>query len=209
MTRNTMLLATAATFMLSTTAMAQTTSNNTAADTNQPQNQAAMHGADLQQQVRGNLRQAGFTDIKVVPDSFLVQAKDKSGNPITMMINPGSLTEVVDIGSAQGGAAPSDGGFVTVAPGERMESKVVGLEVRNDANQDIGTIKDIAYRGNSIQAYVLSVGGFLGMGDRYVAVAPSAVQISYDHNAKTWHATMDTTAAKLKAAPAYQYPNQA
>jgi hypothetical protein len=34
----------------------------------------------------------GFTDVKVVRDSFLVSAKDKQGYPVTMLIGPNSLT---------------------------------------------------------------------------------------------------------------------
>src|SRR5664279_4927682 len=40
-------------------------------------------GANLQQQVTTNLQNSGFTNVKVMPDSFLVQATDKSGNPVT------------------------------------------------------------------------------------------------------------------------------
>ena len=93
------------------------------------------------------------------------------------------------------------------ATGEDMSSKVVGLDVYNNAHQDIGTIKDIAYDGSRIKAYIVGVGGFLGMGDRYVAVSPSALHVTYDHNAKTWHAELNANADQLKAAPAYNYGN--
>jgi hypothetical protein len=33
--------------------------------------------------------------------------------------------------------------------------------------QNIGTIKDVAYNGTSVNGYILGVGGFLGMGDRW------------------------------------------
>lgn len=48
----------------------------------------------IQQQVRQNLQQAGFTDIKIMPSSFLVRAKDRAGNPVMMVINPDSVTTV-------------------------------------------------------------------------------------------------------------------
>ena len=38
----------------------------------------------IQQQVQNNLRQAGFTDIQIMPSSFLVRAKDSAGNPVMM-----------------------------------------------------------------------------------------------------------------------------
>ncbi len=37
------------------------------------------------------------------------------------------------------------------------------------------------------QAYIVSVGGFLGMGDRYVAVNPSEIKITYNDSDKKWH----------------------
>jgi hypothetical protein len=51
----------------------------------------------LRQQVRDNLAKAGFTDIRVMPTSFMVRAKDQSGNPVMMVINPDSFTEVTAI----------------------------------------------------------------------------------------------------------------
>ena len=165
--------------------------------------------ADLQQQVKTNLQKAGFSDVAVMPDSFLVQAKDKSGNPITMMINPNSVTEVVDEASSAPGQSGTSGSmFTTVPGGEELSSKVVGIEVHNDANQDVGTIKDLAYSGHTLRAYILSVGGFLGVGEREVAVNPAALHVTYDSNSKTWRAMINATADQLKAAPPFKYPSQ-
>jgi ribosomal 30S subunit maturation factor RimM len=49
--------------------------------------------------------------------------------------------------------------------------KLVGLNVYNQGNEKIGEIKDIllAKSGKADQV-ILSVGGFLGLGERYVAV---------------------------------------
>ena len=44
------------------------------------------------QELQQKLTDQGFTDVKVVPDSFLVSAKDKQGYPVTMLIGPNSLT---------------------------------------------------------------------------------------------------------------------
>ncbi|MCV0387856.1 MAG: hypothetical protein K5821_15920 [Nitrobacter sp.] len=45
----------------------------------------------LPQQVRTKLKDQGFTDVKVVPGSLLVSAKDKQGDPVTMVIGPHSM----------------------------------------------------------------------------------------------------------------------
>jgi hypothetical protein len=55
------------------------------------------------------------------------------------------------------------------------------------------------------QAYIVSVGGILGMGEHYVAVNPSAVKVSYNDSDKKWHAAMSATTDQLKAAPEFKY----
>ena len=194
---------------VSSVALAQTSSNTTTpskttSTTTQPGN--------LRQQVMTNLQQSGFTDVKVVPDSFLVQAKDKSGNPVTMFIGPNSFDEVTTVGSnadiSRTNANTSGGMFASVPAKADLSSKIVGLDVYNDSKQDIGTIKDIAYNGNTIDGYILSVGGFLGIGDHYVVVRPSAVNVSYNTSDSKWHATMNASADQLKAAPEYKYPSK-
>jgi hypothetical protein len=176
---------------------------------------------NLRQQLASNLQQAGFTDIKIMPDSFIVQAKDKSGNPVTMFINPDSLT-VLSADTASGkndmpadrnralvpnpAIQPGAAGMFADVPGQDgLSSKVVGLDVYNGANEKVGTIKDIAFDANGVKAYIVAVGGFLGLGDHYVAVRPSAISIGYDAEAKKWHAGMNTNLAQLKAAPEYKY----
>ena len=211
---------------------------------------ASLQHASLQQAIRGDLQKAGFTDVRVMPDSFLVQAKDRAGNPVTMIVGPTSMTAVVQQSSSNTTNDPAGGNdsttgtnhatgmtsrtgantvamnnttgtandasnngetasmFTTVPNTDRLSSEIVGLDVYNNANQDIGTIKDIAYTRSRVQAYIVAVGGFLGLGDHYVAVDPSDVKVTYDANAKKWHARMDATADQLKSAPAFTYPSK-
>lgn len=86
-------------------------------------------------------------------------------------------------------------------------SKIKGLTIYNQDNKSVGEIEDIAFGTNkSLDAYIVSVGGFLGMGEHYVAVSPSAVDIKYDANAKKWMAKMNATVDQVKAAPEFKYP---
>jgi hypothetical protein len=63
-------------FVVITPALAQN------AEPNQQQSQDnAANSQTIQQQVQNNLQQAGFTDIHIMPSSFLVRAKDSAGNP--------------------------------------------------------------------------------------------------------------------------------
>ena len=76
-------------------AVAATSTNPTSANnqdtTTKPEPEPGMIA---RQQLQNDLTKAGFTDIKIMPESFLVRAKDSKGTPVMMIINPDSFTEV-------------------------------------------------------------------------------------------------------------------
>ena len=102
--------------------------------------------------------------------------------------------------------SPASQFFAAISEGGNFSSQVVGLDVYNDNEQYIGQIEDIAMNQNGqTQAYILSVGGMLGMGEHYVAVNPSAVKVSYSELDKAWHASMNATSDQLRAVPEFRY----
>ena len=104
------------------------------------------------------------------------------------------------------GTAPAEAKFSTVSKDEMFSSKLKGLNVYNQKDESIGEITDIAIKNNQIDALILSVGGFLGMGEHYVAVSPSSVSVKHDAKNDKWLATMNTTKEAMKAAPEFKYP---
>ncbi|WP_439370074.1 PRC-barrel domain-containing protein [Bradyrhizobium sp. DASA03120] len=59
----------------------------------------------------------------------------------------------------------------TAASGEWRVSKMSGLKVYNDANENIGSINDLLMdKSGAVKIAVIGVGGFLGMGEHLVAV---------------------------------------
>jgi len=64
----------------------------------QSQNQAQQQTQTPGEKLRQNLQSAGFSDIQLMPSSFLVRAKDRDGNPVMMVVNPDSITAVTEIG---------------------------------------------------------------------------------------------------------------
>jgi sporulation protein YlmC with PRC-barrel domain len=59
----------------------------------------------------------------------------------------------------------------TSASGEWRTSKMPGLKIYNDANENIGSINDLLMdKSGAIKIAVIGVGGFLGMGEHLVAV---------------------------------------
>ena len=92
-------------FAANSTSSTSTQAPNTNSSTSQTQN--------LPSEIRAKLQQDGFTNVKIVPGSFLVSAKDKNGDPVTMVIGPNSmmmLTEVPNSNTATtgGGVANSE-----------------------------------------------------------------------------------------------------
>jgi sporulation protein YlmC with PRC-barrel domain len=90
----------------------------------------------------------------------------------------------------------------SLATGYRT-SKVVGSTVVNEANETVGTIDDlIVTPSEKVPFAVLSVGGFLGMGTKYVVVPYSALQVR-DKKMVLPGATKES----LKALPEFKYAN--
>jgi hypothetical protein len=215
--RLSVLLAGTALLLCQSAAMAQNTTHPTKDGTaDSSANATTAAPGHLGSQMRDTLQKAGFTNIRVAPSSFVISAVDKEGNPVVMTVTPDSFTEVTEEnrkgpksarpGSEDSAAASPETQFVSVANTDELSSTLTSLDIYNSAKQDIGQIKDIAVgqRGRA-QAYIVSVGGFLGMGEHYVAVNPSAITVTYNETDKKWHAAMDATADQLKAAPEFKY----
>lgn len=81
---------------LSTGAFAQgqapQTQHSSQSTVNSNPNQDANQTAAAAQKIRQDLASAGFTDVKVVAESFVVQAKTKDGNPVVMTIGPHGMS---------------------------------------------------------------------------------------------------------------------
>jgi sporulation protein YlmC with PRC-barrel domain len=115
-------------------------------------------------------------------------------------------TPVLAQDSKTTGRAPAEAKFSTVSKDEMFSSKLKGLSVTNQKDETVGEITDIAIKNHEIDALILSVGGFLGMGERYVAVSPSSVNVHFDAKDNKWLASMNTTKDALKDAPEFKYP---
>jgi hypothetical protein len=211
-----LLAAGTALLLCTTAAMAQNNAPNqpTASPSASSANTSTTSTTPLRDNIRGMLQHSGFSDIRIMPSSFMIRAKDQQGNPVMMSVSPDSVTEISELGtsgrndnsadaSTSGTSGPQ---FVSVGQNEKLSSNLVGLDVYNASNQNIGQIKDIAMGpAGRARAYIVSVGGFLGMGTHYVAMNPSDVQVSYNTSDQKWHATANATSDQLKSAPAFQY----
>jgi sporulation protein YlmC with PRC-barrel domain len=77
--------------------------------------------------------------------------------------------------------------------------------VYDPSDNKIGEIMDLLVsKEGKIEAMIIGVGGFLGMGEKDVAVPFNAVQFKTKDNNK-WYPVMNATKDSLKNAPGFKY----
>lgn len=103
-----------------------------------------------------------------------------------------------------GNTTKADGMFYTQRA-EWRASKLVGARVTNGAKETIGNISEVLIDKNGkISAVVIGVGGFLGMGERNVAVSFDALRFSNDENGNPM-VTVNASKEQLKTAPEWKW----
>lgn len=75
--------------------------------------------------------------------------------------------------------------------------------VYDPSERKVGSIGDMLFSGGSISAVMLNVGGFLGIGQKHVAVPVEAISLT-QKNGKSW-LTINTTKDLLKKATGYKF----
>jgi sporulation protein YlmC with PRC-barrel domain len=77
-------------------------------------------------------------------------------------------------------------------------------DVYDPNNAKIGAISDVLVDKNGqVNAFIVSVGGFLGLDEKNVAVPFSAVHVVQENG--RWRLTMNSTKDALKSAPGFKY----
>ena len=89
-------------------------------------------------------------------------------------------------------------------------SFLIGSKVTNMANETVGDINDVILdKDGKVVAVIVGVGGFLGIGEREVALDYSSLNVKYDPSAMTnaGATTIQVNATKdsLKNAPAWTW----
>ena len=91
----------------------------------------------------------------------------------------------------------------SVQPDEIRASKMIGSAVYDMQNQKIGSVDDVILnKDGKVDAVVIDVGSFLGMGGKSVAVEPN--ELKTDNN----RLTLDRTKEQLKQMANYDLTNR-
>ena len=92
------------------TGVALAQNNNNDMSSNNTNAAASTQNQTIPQQLKDQLKQEGYTNVQVVPGSFLVSAKNKNGNPVEMVVGPRSITMVTMQKSGQSATTGSGQG---------------------------------------------------------------------------------------------------
>ena len=122
---------------------------------------------------------------------------------------PSTPNAVTEAGKAPPPPALTDAKTGTMYVSENsqdlMSSRLVGAKVVSPGDDAIGEIADLMLsQDGSLRAVVISVGGVLGVGARYVAVAPAALKMTRNDD-KSIKVVLAASKEDLKAAPAFKY----
>lgn len=86
--------------------------------------------------------------------------------------------------------------------GAAKASDIIGMTVKNNQGEKLGKVEDLAVDVESgrIATVVLSIGGFIGIGDTLAGIPPAAFH--YDGSQKVLH--LDADKEKLKSSPRFE-----
>jgi sporulation protein YlmC with PRC-barrel domain len=101
---------------------------------------------------------------------------------------------------------PNDRNPVMTQMGDARASKIIGSSVYNDHDEKVGSIDDLLIGKDGKMNAVLSVGGFLGMGTKYVEVPYSDLTFGNTQRDSDNRVVLKgATKESLKTQPAYNY----
>ncbi|TLG71831.1 PRC-barrel domain-containing protein [Methylocystis sp. B8] len=103
------------------------------------------------------------------------------------------------------GAAMSRPEFLTMLPQNALlVSNIHEQNVYDPQENKIGEVKDLVLdRSGKVTAAIVSVGGFLGIGEKDIAVAFNDIKATERNN--KWWLTMDATKDELKNATGFRF----
>lgn len=95
--------------------------------------------------------------------------------------------------------------FYTVQPADMLASNLLDADVYNLQNEEIGEVEDVIIdQGRTIRAVIISVGGFLGIGERNVAADPGSLVVTREAGGEI-RIVANTTREDLKNAPEFKF----
>jgi sporulation protein YlmC with PRC-barrel domain len=91
------------------------------------------------------------------------------------------------------------------SPDQHLASKFNGTDVIGTDDKKIGDVSDVLFdKDQKVVAFIVGVGGFLGIGQKDVAIAPASFQAVPGKDATDMKLRLSMTKDELKAAPTFE-----
>jgi sporulation protein YlmC with PRC-barrel domain len=153
---------------------------------------------------------AAFSQTATQPASPSAPAMSAPADPAAP--KPDAMAPAGDAAQAPAAAVTTDtaqaggGTYLTEQAADQVSANTyIGQPVYNGQNESIGDVNDlIMKKDGGLVAAVIGVGGFLGIGEKNVAVPMDKVTVSQNNQDGTVKLTTSETAETLKAAPEFK-----
>jgi hypothetical protein len=147
------------------------------------------------------MKRTSVVIVSILAASTAAFAQTQTTSPPPPATQPPAATTAVDNQTT----------YYTRQQGEFRASDLIGATVRNAANESIGEIDELVLSPDGrIMAAVIGVGGFLGIGERDVALDFKSLRIERDNSAMTQSGSfivrVNATKESLKNAPEWKDP---
>ena len=122
---------------------------------------------------------------------------------------PPSATQPMPNDQATAPTNPAGAGGIQIITAQTSDdwlaSSFKGTDVLGSDNTKVGDVSDILFkRDGKVLGYIVSVGGFLGMGAKDVAMAPASFQVQPGQTASDFKLKVAMTKDELKNAAAFE-----
>jgi sporulation protein YlmC with PRC-barrel domain len=134
--------------------------------------------------------------------SALAQTTTPSATPAPSASNPAPSSTATAPAANPAGKAT----FVTKQTSDQhLASKFNGTDVVGADDAKIGDVSDVLFnKDNKVIAFIVGVGGFLGIGSKDVAIDPASFQVVPGKDATDYKLRLSMTKDELKAAAAFE-----
>ena len=176
-----------------------TTDDSAETSTDQPEQSA--EGADTTDDTADGATEQASDAAKDAADASTETDAAETGT--AMPADDSAAMPQPDDADQQAAEAPADGQIVEQAPDTYQASDLIGADVNSTEGEHVGEITDILLDDqNKVTGYVISVGGFLGIGDREVGVSAESLSVVETPEGER-HIVLAQTREQLENAPEF------
>ncbi len=141
-----------------------------------------------------------------VPASVLAQnapANDPAGQPPAVVLP--DATAAPEAVAKENPPTPVEGQIILQDKATFLASAIIGGSVYSPSNESVGDVNDLVIKPTGeIEAVVVGVGGFVGIGEKNVAIALNRFTMEPTEDLASTKLVLNATKEELEAAPAFK-----